>query len=154
MRPRNFFFLVGGLLFHDAIAPQAERWETHARGAALIMASDTLQQVLKDNTVVIFSRAKCAASKRVKGYFEDLGIPYYALELDQRVDGAALQLALKEHAGTKSTPAVYIHGSLVGGSYDIQQAFKSGELQHWTQATRDEVLDERKWPRGGSKPPS
>ena len=99
---------------------------------ARTLASELLSQALADNTVVIFSRQACSASGKVKTYFEDAGIPFYALELDARADGDALRGALSEMAGSDKTPKVYIRGQLVGG-YDIGQAYKSGELIHWTQ---------------------
>ena len=73
----------------------------------------------------------CGASNKVKSYFEDEGIPYYALELDTRADGEALRGALAEQSGSDKTPAVYIRGQLVGG-YDVGKAYKTGELSHWT----------------------
>ena len=118
----------------------AAQWKVSAKEHANTLAGETLRQVLTDHTVVIFSKASCSASHRVKGYFEDLGIPYYALELDQRVDGEALQKALGDLAGSKRTPTVYIRGVLVGGSYDIGRAFKSGELKHWTEADAQDII--------------
>ena len=94
-------------------------------------AADLLSEALADNTVVIFSRMACGASKKIKEYFEDAGIPYYALEIDARADGDALKGALHERTGSDKTPAVYIRGQLVGG-YDIGKAHKTGELIHWT----------------------
>lgn len=136
---------IKSLLLWSAIAVPSvvapERWKSDPLGASVRLASDTLRQVLEDNTVVIFSRASCSASKRVKSYFEDLGIPYYALELDQRVDGTALQHALADHAGSKKTPTVFIRGVLVGGSYDVGRAFKSGELKHWTDADAEAIIN-------------
>ena len=64
-------------------AAQKSDWEVKAKGAAKAFATDTIDHVLNDNTVVIFSKSTCSASKRVKSYFEDEGIPYYALELDR-----------------------------------------------------------------------
>ena len=92
-----------------------------------------IAHLLSDNTVVIFSLSKgCSACRRVKSYFEDEGIPYYALELDQRSDGDALKAALAERTGSSKTPTVYIRGHLVGGTSDVSRAYKSGELSHWT----------------------
>ena len=96
-----------------------------------VIAADMLNQALSDNTVVILSRMACSASQKIKGLFEDAGIPYYALELDQRADGDALRGALSDMAGSDKTPAVYIRGELVKG-YDVKAAYKTGELTHWT----------------------
>ena len=114
-------------------APKGE-WAKAAKGAADSVAIETISSLIAENTVVIFSGSKCSQSKRVKSYFEDEGIPFYALELDQRQDGEALKLALHERTGSSKTPAVYIRGHLVGGSSDVGRAYKSGELKHWTEA--------------------
>ena len=112
-----------------------EKWATGAQGDAKTFAHDVLAQALADNTVVIFSMTACSACDKVKAYFEDEGIPYYALELDQRADGKALQGALAAHNnGHEKMPAVYIRGQLVGG-YDIGKAYKTGELGHWISST-------------------
>jgi len=113
-------------------APPRGDWAKAAKGAADSVAVETITSLVSENTVVIFSGSKCAQSKRVKSYFEDAGIPFYALELDQRHDGEALKVALYERAGSSKTPAVYIRGHLVGGSHDVGRAYKSGELKHWT----------------------
>ena len=120
-------------------------------------ARDELSSALSDNTVVIFSRLACKASQKVKTYFEDAGIPFYALELDGRADGEALRCApiffrrsvhrdfshghvslacahrgaLAEKTGSEKTPAVYIRGKLVS-TFDVKQASLSGELTHWS----------------------
>ena len=106
------------------------QWTTNAHGAAKALASDVISQALADNTVVIFSRSSCSGCQKVKEYFEDAGIPYYALELDTRADGEALKGALAEKNGNEKMPAVFIRGQLIGG-YDIGRAYKSGELTHW-----------------------
>ena len=68
----------------------------------------------------------------MKAYFEDEGIPYFALELDERLDGEALKSALAERTGSSKTPSIFIRGQLVGGAKLIKNAFESGELRHWT----------------------
>ena len=109
---------------------KSEAWTTGARGAAKAVAADEIARAIADNTVVIFSRTKCSGCDKVKAYFEDAGIPYYALELDTRADGDALKGALAD-IKTTSVPAVFIRGQLVGG-WDISSAYKSDELSHWT----------------------
>ena len=109
-----------------------ESWTTGARGAAKAVAADEIARAISDNTVVIFSRTKCGGCDKVKGYFEEAGIPYYALELDTRADGEAIigELAKKD-GSSKSLPAVYIRGQRVSG-WEVGKAYSSGELGHWT----------------------
>eukprot|EP00665_Eupelagonemidae_sp_cell47_P007846 gene7845-5668_t len=97
------------------------------------------------NTVVIILRSECPASRRIKARFEELGIAYYALDLERRDDGAALQAALADLAGavpscaerrgqvvcpSKGLPRVFVRGQHVGGAVETSRAFESGELAH------------------------
>ena len=112
------------------------KWDAAARTAAASLAAETLNSLVSENKVVIFSRGRSSASARVKSYFEDLGIPYYELALDQREDGPALQNVLASRTGSgfggkNDYPVIFISGQHVGNSYKIGQAFKSGELEHW-----------------------
>ena len=136
----------------SAAAPgSTSKWEVAARGAATTLAADTLASLVAEHTVCIFSRGRSQASARVRSHFEDLGIPYYELSLDEREDGADLQKALSSHTkllfppGGHEFPAIFIKGQHIdGGSYKIGQAFKTGELEHWVQ---QEPPDEQQVPR-------
>ena len=75
-------------------------------------ASETLRDSIKSNAVVIFSSSQCAKSEKTKAYFEDLGVPYYAIALDTRADGAELKKALSHATGSKSVPRVFVNGQV------------------------------------------
>ena len=131
-----------------ALVAAPGKWEANARAAASSLATDTLASLVSENKVVIFSRGRSTATARVMHYFEELGIPYYALELDQREDGAALQKALAAHTsaafppGHHEYPAIFIRGEHIqGGTYKIGQAFKSGELEHWVHNDDDDSAE-------------
>jgi glutaredoxin len=109
-----------------------------ASSREILAAAETLASLVNENKVVIFSRGRSTATARVMNYFEELGIPYYALELENREDGAALQKALAVHTsgtfplGHHEYPAIFIQGQHVqGGTSKIGQAYKTGELEHW-----------------------
>uniref|UniRef100_A0A7S3F1Y4 Glutaredoxin domain-containing protein n=1 Tax=Haptolina ericina TaxID=156174 RepID=A0A7S3F1Y4_9EUKA len=97
---------------------------------ALSPASLRVADVINANAVVIFSQS-CEASARTKGYFEDLGVPYLALEVDARADSVELKRALAEVTGSKTVPSVFVHGQHVGGSTETGRAYRTGELEHW-----------------------
>jgi glutaredoxin-related protein len=88
------------------------KWEHSVRAAAssreILAAAETLASLVNENKVVIFSRGRSTATARVMNYFEELGIPYYALELENREDGAALIKALAVH--TSATFPLYADG--------------------------------------------
>ena len=103
----------------------------HVRGTVLALAAETLSALVRENQVVIFSRSGSdSASRRVKTYFEDAGIPYYSMELDQRADADSLKKVLAERTGSGRTPAVYVRGQHIS-ECNLKTASKTGELEHW-----------------------
>mmetsp|Transcript_32926 Transcript_32926/g.96981 ORF Transcript_32926/g.96981 Transcript_32926/m.96981 type:complete len:166 (+) Transcript_32926:52-549(+) len=91
----------------------------HAAGSGTTSyASETVRDAVRANSVVIFSQSQCPLSEKTKAYFEDLGVPYYALELDTRADGSAVKQALAQLTGAKSVPRVFVNGQVsVGGAF-------------------------------------
>lgn len=87
-----------------------------------------LQHQITANTVVIFSKSSCPVSSRIKTAFEDLGLPYHTIELDQQLQGKKLQQTLYRMTGSSKTPTVFIRGRYVK---NIEAPLRSGELEHW-----------------------
>ena len=85
-------------------------------------ASETIHDSIKSNSVVIFSASNCPKSEKTKAYFEDLGVPYYAIELDSRADGAELKKALSHATGSKSVPRVFVNGQVLLGRKPVASA--------------------------------
>uniref|UniRef100_A0A6V3ZA13 Glutaredoxin domain-containing protein n=1 Tax=Prymnesium polylepis TaxID=72548 RepID=A0A6V3ZA13_9EUKA len=109
----------------------------HAAGSGTTSyASETVRDAVRANSVVIFSQSQCPLSEKTKAYFEDLGVPYYALELDTRADGSAVKQALAQLTGAKSVPRVFVNGQHVGGSTETARAYSTGELEHWVSSER------------------
>lgn len=99
-------------------------------------ARETLRHSIESNMVVIFSQSQCPRSEKTKAFFEDMGVPYYSLELDTRSDEVGLKRALSDLTGTKSVPRVFVNGQHVGGSVETERAYKTGELEHWINSER------------------
>ncbi|KAL1510123.1 hypothetical protein AB1Y20_006455 [Prymnesium parvum] len=100
------------------------------------LALETVRHSVETNVVVIFSHSQCHRSERTKAYFEDLGVPYFSLELDTRADGAELKKALSELTGSRFVPSVFVNGQHVGGSAETERAYRTGELEHWVSSER------------------
>lgn len=145
MRPRWLRLTLPPLMFAVASIAQDSSWDATARRQAVVFAAQTLSDIMSVNTVVIILRSECPASRRIKARFEELGIAYYALDLERRDDGAALQAALADLAGavpscaerrgqvvcpSKGLPRVFVRGQHVGGAVETSRAFESGELAH------------------------
>ncbi|KAG0285716.1 hypothetical protein BGZ96_010094 [Linnemannia gamsii] len=92
---------------------------------------------IASNPVMIFSKSYCPYCLRVKDLFEDLDVPYKALELDEHENGVQIQADLKTLTGQNSVPNVFVKGTHVGGSDDAHSARDSGRLK--------ELLDKSVW---------
>uniref|UniRef100_A0A7S0J4D4 Glutaredoxin domain-containing protein n=1 Tax=Calcidiscus leptoporus TaxID=127549 RepID=A0A7S0J4D4_9EUKA len=95
---------------------------------SLASIAEELQQKITANKVVIFSSSSCPVSTRVKTAFEDLGLPYHAVELDQQLHGKKLRETLYRMTGTSKTPTVFVSGRYMK---NVEAPLRSGELAHW-----------------------
>ncbi|KAG9321248.1 hypothetical protein KVV02_003922 [Mortierella alpina] len=84
---------------------------------------------IASNPVMIFSKSYCPYCLRVKDLFDDLSVPYQALELDEHEYGDEIQLHLKKISGQSTVPNVFIKGTHLGGSDDTNAANASGSLK-------------------------
>lgn len=69
------------------------------------MSSEKVQLVkdlIKSDTVVIFSKSYCPYCKLAKGVFDSIKQSFTAIELDHRDDGEELQAILGEITGAKT----------------------------------------------------
>ncbi|PSS16888.1 hypothetical protein M430DRAFT_35510 [Amorphotheca resinae ATCC 22711] len=76
--------------------------------------------IIDENAVAVFSKSWCPYCRATKSTLDELGAKYYAIELDQVDDGAAIQAALKEISGQSSVPNIYIKKQHIGGNSDLQ----------------------------------
>ncbi|KAI1299995.1 thioredoxin reductase [Mortierella claussenii] len=84
---------------------------------------------IAQNPVMIFSKSYCPFCLRVKDLFDDLSVPYKALELDEHEQGFEIQQELKTISGQSTVPNVYVKGTHVGGSDATHDANDSGRLK-------------------------
>jgi len=68
----------------------------------------------------VFSKSYCPYCKATKALLTEVGAKFYAIELDQVDDGAAIQAALREINGQSSVPNIYIGKKHIGGNSDLQ----------------------------------
>ena len=91
---------------------------------------ERIKELILGGTVVLFTKSYCPYCKKVKELFRELGVVDAVItELDEDVDGPAIQAALIEVTGQRSVPCVFVGGQHVGGNDDAQAAAKSGKLQ-------------------------
>ncbi|KAG0375232.1 MAG: glutaredoxin [Linnemannia gamsii] len=105
------------------------------------LAASSIRTLIKtsiaSNAVMIFSKSYCPYCLRVKDLFDDLNVPYKALELDEHDQGPQIQNDLKTLTGQTSVPNVFVKGTHVGGSDDTHLARDGGRLK--------ELLDRKVW---------
>ena len=103
----------------------------------------TIEDIIKSDKVVVFSRSTCKDSDEVKAMLEEYGIGYSLIELDTREDGPGIATQLghgsfqpkvnpvaKAVGAISVVPAVFVRGSPVSKGA-LSQSYKSGELEHW-----------------------
>ncbi|KAF4457365.1 glutaredoxin 3 [Fusarium austroafricanum] len=91
-------------------------------------ASVKVQQLIDNNSVVVFSKSYCPYCRQTKKTLDDLNAEYELLELDEVSDGSALQDALEQISGQRTVPNVYIKQQHIGGNSDIQSLKSGGKL--------------------------
>ncbi|RGP65751.1 glutaredoxin 3 [Fusarium sporotrichioides] len=93
-------------------------------------ASTKVQQLIDNNSVVVFSKSYCPYCKQTKKTLDDLNTDYELLELDEVSDGSALQDALEKISGQRTVPNVYIKQQHIGGNSDLQSLNSGGKLKN------------------------
>ncbi|KAM0199382.1 hypothetical protein ACHAPI_003134 [Fusarium lateritium] len=91
-------------------------------------ASAKVQQLIDNNSVVVFSKSYCPYCKQTKKALDDLNAEYELLELDEVSDGSALQDALEQISGQRTVPNVYIKQQHIGGNSDLQSLKSAKKL--------------------------
>lgn len=95
-----------------------------------------IQSLIKSARVIVFSKTYCPYCTKVKGLFDELGVEYRAVELDEgaievegkQYPGDELQGSIAKTYNHRTVPAVFVNGTFVGGCDDTFAARKSGKL--------------------------
>lgn len=95
---------------------------------------EVVEQRIKDNKVMVFSKTTCPFCTKIKNLFDSLGFKYEVLELDQLAEGPAIQAALAEKSGQRTVPNVFINGDHIGGCDDTLRLHADNTLMAKIQA--------------------
>ncbi|XP_075130676.1 thioredoxin reductase 1, cytoplasmic [Leptodactylus fuscus] len=101
-----------------------------------------IQQFICSNEVVIFSKTTCENCAKVKDHFDELNIPYFAVELDLINNGQSLEKELMETMET-ALPSVFVKEKLIGDYSDIVQLTKEGLFQKLLEGKEDKPKEDR-----------
>jgi len=88
-----------------------------------------VSQLVKDNSVMVFSKSWCPFCKKLKKALKLNRIDFEAVELDTLgTMGEDMQNVLQELTGQKTVPNVFINGNHIGGSDKTLELISSGTL--------------------------
>jgi glutaredoxin 3 len=76
--------------------------------------------------VVIFSKSYCPFCQRANKALHEIGVAPVVIELDERPDGRAMQIALLQMTEQRTVPNVWLNGKHIGGSDDTVAAIRNG----------------------------
>ena len=121
-----------GYAFKQAVADLvAGGADFDAEAAAAV--GETLDAHVASSRVAMFSFTTCPFCRKAKDLLDEKGIPYAALELDERDDGNQLRAVLGRRTKRTSVPSIFIDGVYIGGMNDgspgLGPLAESGELE-------------------------
>jgi glutaredoxin len=99
------------------------------------MATQAVNALISQHTIVIFSKTTCGYCSAVKRLFDQLGQPYTAFELNKNPQGSAIQDYIRQTYRHRTVPAVFVQGQFVGGYDDTEYANQTGKLELLLQGT-------------------
>lgn len=88
-----------------------------------------VESAISSNNVMMFSKSYCGYCAKAKNILKTKGIIYEAIELDQRTDGVDIQDYLATKTGQRSVPNIFIKSKHIGGSSDLADIDKNGNLK-------------------------
>ncbi len=80
------------------------------------------------NEVMMYTTGICPFCIRVKQLFDDLGVSYREIRVDQ---DAATRLEMTQASGRRTVPQIFIGDRHIGGYDDALSALRSGQLKIW-----------------------
>ncbi|KAI8374763.1 glutaredoxin [Radiomyces spectabilis] len=90
---------------------------------------DLVKKCIANNKVMVFSKSYCPYCIGAKDLFDDLDVPYKAMELNDEPSGAEIQQALAELTNQKTVPNIFVNRKHIGGSDALRSAYESGKLE-------------------------
>jgi len=101
-----------------------------SKSSSFVMSSkDFVQQLIKENDVIVFSKTYCPYCTKAKKALDSVGASYKVIELDERADGGSILSALAELTGRRTVPNVFVHQRSIGGGDDTDALARAGKLK-------------------------
>ncbi|KAL8279467.1 hypothetical protein RQP46_008029 [Phenoliferia psychrophenolica] len=96
---------------------------------AKMSVKSVVEQIIKDNHVVVFSKSYCPYCTKTKNLLKSLGETASVHELDNMDEGSDWQAYLADKTGQRTVPQIFIDGAFIGGNSDLEGKNRSGELK-------------------------
>ncbi|KAK9807721.1 hypothetical protein WJX72_007166 [[Myrmecia] bisecta] len=88
----------------------------------------TLQQLVNAHPILVVSKTWCPFCTQALAILKDYNAAVHTVQVDQVKGGSALQAAVKKDYQHSTVPAVFINGTLIGGSDALLALHQSGAL--------------------------
>jgi glutaredoxin 3 len=100
----------------------------------LKLHKEYVDEKVKDNKIVIFSKTSCGYCDMAKELFKTIGASYQTVELDMSQscpsnDCLSLVKALITRTGMRTVPQIFINGKIVGGYTEVAALHEQGKLK-------------------------
>jgi len=92
-------------------------------------AKQSVENTVKENKVVIYSKSTCPFCNRAKSLMSSLGQNPHVVELDSAQNGKDIQKALQKITGQKTVPNIFINGKHFGGCDELEDAVEKGTAE-------------------------
>ncbi|KAE8615169.1 hypothetical protein XENTR_v10008431 [Xenopus tropicalis] len=96
-----------------------------------------IEEYICSSDVVIFSKTSCNSCAKVKDHFDQMGITYLTVELDQIENGHKLEELLYEQTMETSLPSVFVKEKHIGNYDDILKLSKENLFQKLLETKED-----------------
>ena len=87
----------------------------------------TLQELISNSNVVVFSKPGCPFCAKTKDLFKSLNIAYDEKSIAEDANNKLFEEVNKQY-NHETLPAVFVKGQFIGGNSDVQAKNEAGEL--------------------------
>ncbi|VDI48955.1 glutaredoxin-2, mitochondrial-like [Mytilus edulis] len=81
-----------------------------------------------NNCVTVFSKTSCIHCTNTKKLFNEIGVPYKAIEINKMESGHKVQEVLADITKQNTVPRVFVNGECIGGASDTRALHQAGQL--------------------------
>eukprot|EP00917_Polyrhabdina_sp_WS-2016_P032785 GHVP01069835.1.p1 GENE.GHVP01069835.1~~GHVP01069835.1.p1 ORF type:complete len:235 (+),score=41.60 GHVP01069835.1:3-707(+) len=97
-------------------------------GEARFGAAELVEDLINSHEVVVFGKAHCGYTRRVKVALENNNIHFFFMDLSQMDKGPEIQDELLSRTGIRTVPQVFVRGKFFGDSTQTIEKLSDGLL--------------------------